>query len=66
MGQSKEALTFQLKCLECDAELEIPEDVISGEIVSCPDCGMDYEVKLSSDGKVSLGTAEIEGEDWGE
>jgi len=40
--------------------------VISGEIVSCPDCGMDYEVKLSSDGKVSLGTAEIEGEDWGE
>jgi len=27
---------------------------------------MDYEVKLSSDGKASLGTAEIEGEDWGE
>jgi lysine biosynthesis protein LysW len=40
--------------------------VISGEIVCCPDCGMDYEVKLSADGKVSLEPAEIEGEDWGE
>jgi len=27
---------------------------------------MDYEAKLSSDGKVSLVPAEIEGEDWGE
>jgi lysine biosynthesis protein LysW len=34
--------------------------------VSCPDCGMDYEVKITADGKVSLEPAEIEGEDWGE
>jgi len=27
---------------------------------------MDYEAKLSADGKVSLEPAEIEGEDWGE
>jgi len=46
--------------------LEIPEDVISGEIVSCPDCGMDYEVILGDEGKVDIKPAEIEGEDWGE
>jgi len=27
---------------------------------------MDYEVKLTADGKVSIEPAEIEGEDWGE
>jgi len=40
--------------------------VISGEIVSCPDCGMDYEVKLEGKDEVELVPAEIEGEDWGE
>jgi len=40
--------------------------VISGEIISCPDCGMDYEVHVSEGGKVELKPAEIEGEDWGE
>jgi len=40
--------------------------VISGEIVSCPDCGMDYEVRLIDKGEVELKPAEIEGEDWGE
>jgi alpha-aminoadipate carrier protein LysW len=46
--------------------LTIPEDVISGEIISCPDCGMDYEARLTDGGKVELIPAEIEGEDWGE
>jgi len=52
--------------VECDADLEIPDDVISGEIISCPDCGMDYEVHIGEDGAVELKPAEIEGEDWGE
>ena len=60
------AVTLEVKCPECDADLEIPDDVISGEIVSCPDCGMDFEVRLSDSGKVELLPAEIEGEDWGE
>jgi len=54
------------KCPECDADLEIPEDVINGEIVSCPDCGTDFEVVIKDDGEVELKPAEIEGEDWGE
>jgi alpha-aminoadipate carrier protein LysW len=32
-------------CPECDAEIEIDEfDVDKGEIISCPECGMDLEV----------------------
>jgi len=46
--------------------LDIPDDVISGEIVSCPDCGMDYEVRIKKEGEIELLPAEIEGEDWGE
>ena len=33
-----------MKCPECDAELNIPEDTAVGEIVSCSDCGADYEI----------------------
>ena len=57
---------LEAKCPECDADLEIPGDVINGEIVSCPDCGTDFEVVIKNDGKVELKPAEIEGEDWGE
>jgi len=57
---------LEAKCPECDADLEIPEDVINGEIVSCPDCGTDFEVVIKNDSQVELKPAEIEGEDWGE
>ena len=40
--------------------------MITGEIISCPDCGMDYEVELTEAGEIELKPAEIEGEDWGE
>ena len=33
-----------MKCPECDADLNIPEDAAVGEIVSCSDCGADYEI----------------------
>jgi len=57
---------LEAKCPECDADLEIPEDAINGEIVSCPDCGTDFEVVIKDKGQVELKPAEIEGEDWGE
>ena len=32
-------------CPECDAEIEIDEfDVDKGEIISCPECGIDLQV----------------------
>jgi len=54
------------KCPECDAELMIPDDVTLGEILSCPDCGLELEVKQVEGGHVELQELEIEGEDWGE
>jgi len=57
---------LKAKCPECDADLTIPDDVLDGEIVSCPDCGMDFEASVKKSGEVELKPAEIEGEDWGE
>jgi alpha-aminoadipate carrier protein LysW len=57
---------LKAKCPECDADLIIPDDVLDSEIVSCPDCGMDFEASVKKSGKVELKLAEIEGEDWGE
>jgi alpha-aminoadipate carrier protein LysW len=54
------------KCPDCDAELEIPEDVIQGEILSCPSCGLELEVTKIKGESVELKELGIEGEDWGE
>jgi len=51
-------------CPECAADVELPNDATSGEIVSCGDCGVDLE--LTSVKPVKLETAPEEEEDWGE
>jgi alpha-aminoadipate carrier protein LysW len=53
-------------CETCGGEIEVPNDAIKGEIVSCPDCGLEYEVVEIKNGVVSLKSAEEIGEDWGE
>ena len=40
----KEKEIKNMNCPECDAKLNIPEDAAVGEIVSCADCGADYEI----------------------
>jgi alpha-aminoadipate carrier protein LysW len=50
-------------CPECDAEITL-EDVMEGEIVVCPDCGVDLEV--TSLEPLTLDLAPMEEEDWGE
>jgi len=50
-------------CPECDAEIEL-DDVVQGEIVVCPDCGVDLEVTAVD--PLSLELAPMEEEDWGE
>jgi alpha-aminoadipate carrier protein LysW len=52
-------------CSECDKELNISDDAVKGEIVTCPDCGSDFEIVSITD-KVELKPAEKVGEDWGE
>lgn len=54
-----------LKCPECDADIPVPPDSVSGEIVACPDCGQSFELN-EADGGLTLKIAESIGEDWGE
>ena len=53
-------------CPDCDAKIEVPEDVMKGEILSCPSCGLELEVTENKDDCVELKELGIEGEDWGE
>ena len=54
------------KCPDCDADLDVPADTEEGEILSCPGCGLELEVKKIKGGCVDLQELTIEGEDWGE
>lgn len=60
--------TVTAKCPDCDSILNIPYDIEEGEILSCPGCGLELEVKKPSKGGEYLNLQEliIEGEDWGE
>ena len=53
-----------VNCPECEAEitLEITSEI--GEILVCPDCGVDLEVITVEPAAVAL--APMEQEDWGE
>ena len=52
------------QCIECGAGLDLPLDVEEGEIVVCPDCGIELEV-MSVD-PITLELAPEVEEDWGE
>jgi len=51
-------------CPECEADISLDATVIQGEILVCPDCGVDLEV-MSID-PVTIEVAPMEEEDWGE
>lgn len=55
--------TLSTHCPECEALIEL-SDVIEGEIVVCPECGADLEVTQLD--PLTLETAPMEQEDWGE
>ena len=50
-------------CPECAAEIKV-DDVMEGEIIDCPDCGVELEV-VSLD-PLRLDLAPEDEEDWGE
>jgi alpha-aminoadipate/glutamate carrier protein LysW len=56
--------TSTTHCPECDAEITLDASTESGEIIVCPDCGIDLEVISVDPAKVDL--APMEQEDWGE
>ncbi len=53
-----------VQCPECAAELNLAPDVEVGEIVLCPDCGVELEVRSLN--PLVLELAPQEEEDWGE
>ncbi len=53
-----------MTCPECEATLNLQNDLIEGEIVPCPDCGAELEVVNTS--PVQLQLAPLVEEDWGE
>ena len=57
---------MEMTCVDCGAIIVVPEDVTIDEIVSCPDCGLDYVVVDDGSGSMILKELVIEGEDWGE
>ena len=58
---------MNIRCIDCGAEIEMKNDAINGEIISCQDCGMDYVVEMDGTGsQLLLKELAIEGEDWGE
>jgi alpha-aminoadipate carrier protein LysW len=51
-------------CPECDAEITLSGDTLEGEIIQCPDCGVELEVRGVDPPVLDL--APQEEEDWGE
>jgi alpha-aminoadipate carrier protein LysW len=57
-------VTTMALCTECEAEIPLGSSTEVGEIIQCPDCGLDLEV-ISLEPPV-LAPAPEEEEDWGE
>ncbi len=53
-------------CIECGSELVIPKSAEQGEIIECPDCGIDYAIEVDENGIMFMQMLNLEGEDWGE
>jgi len=57
---------MRTRCLECEAQFDVSNDVVVGELVACPDCGLSLEILRIGNGEVEVRAADVEGEDWGE
>lgn len=54
----------QATCPQCAAPIEMADDTMEGEILQCPDCGVELEVM--SIAPLTLDVAPEVEEDWGE
>ena len=57
---------MKIECKECAAEIPVADDAIVGEIITCPECGSDFEITAKNEGVVEIKRAESVGEDWGQ
>ena len=51
-------------CPVCDADVDIADDTVVGELMTCDDCGCELEVLALKPAK--LGEAPEAEEDWGQ
>jgi len=56
----------KVECPSCYFEFELDEGTIEGEVIPCPDCGVDLEVVKIEGDKAVVEEAEMTEEDWGE
>jgi alpha-aminoadipate/glutamate carrier protein LysW len=56
----------QAECPSCYFEFSPEEEVMVGEVITCPDCGVDLEVMKVNGDKLEVQVAEVGAEDWGE
>ena len=54
------------ECPACYFEFNLDEGTIVGEVIPCPDCGVDLEIKEIENGNAIVEVAEMTEEDWGE
>ena len=57
---------MKAECKDCASEINIAQDAMIGEIVSCVDCGADFELVSKNGNSVEIKAAETVGEDWGQ
>ena len=57
-------MQYSANCPICDAVIELAEDTVLGELLTCPECGSELEV-INLD-PFELDEAPQEEEDWGE
>jgi alpha-aminoadipate carrier protein LysW len=55
-----------MDCTDCGGVVDFPDDCLVDEIISCPDCGLDYVVVEEESGLLTIKELTLEGEDWGE
>jgi alpha-aminoadipate/glutamate carrier protein LysW len=63
-SQKMSNIPSTVECLECAADVPLPQDAMQNEIISCPDCGRELEI-MSLNPLVVDYAPEVE-EDWGE
>ena len=54
------------ECPSCFFEFDLDDGTIEGEVISCPDCGVDLEVVKINGEIAKVEEAEMTEEDWGE
>ena len=57
---------MSVNCTDCGGTIDLPQDAEIGEIIECPDCGLEYVVTELENGLLILKELALKGEDWGE